>query len=309
MIKRNLCFIVATLPFVIGVVLSVLLSSNILPNYVFVGNYDVDLAWILSRICFGISLLAVAGLVVSMRIRQPVIQNLDQLADRSSRDQRKFLQRLDHELKNPITILRLSVVNLQHSPNLTEVQKASLARIEQQTERLQKLMIDLRWLSEVEECDIERTLVDPCDVLQQAIEDRSPVWRDRDIKLRIQEMPGGISHVMGDRDLLVAAMRNLVDNALKFTERHGQIELRATDDGHLVTLEVADTGIGIPDTEMPYIFDELYRGFQAKQVPGSGLGLTLVKRIITLHEGTLQVRSRAGHGTVVTIQLPLVPRL
>jgi signal transduction histidine kinase len=128
------------------------------------------------------------------------------------------------------------------------------------------------------------------------------------IDLSIQEAPWPLGVVRGDRDLLILTFRNLLDNALKYTPGKGQVQVRATDDGAVAEIEVADTGSGIPLDELPHIFEELYRGHQAKRVEGSGLGLTLVQRIVKLHGGEISVRSRNQQGTVMTVRLPLAQR-
>ena len=96
-----------------------------------------------------------------------------------------------------------------------------------------------------------------------------------------------------------------MENALKFTAADDQVEVRATDDGRQAVVEVADTGPGIAPDELPHIFDELFRGQNARELPGSGLGLALVKRIVSLHGGRIDVRSRIDQGTVVRVSLPL----
>jgi signal transduction histidine kinase len=112
--------------------------------------------------------------------------------------------------------------------------------------------------------------------------------------------------VTGDRDLLVLAVYNLVDNALKFTSAKEPVEVRALDEGKDIVVEVADSGAGISSEDLPKIFEELYRGSNAHSTDGSGLGLALVNRIVTLHGGQVQVRSRQEEprGTVFTLRLP-----
>lgn len=300
-------FLLALLPFGIGMLLSSLLTANLLPNVVFMGNYAIDLAWLISQAGLVVSAILVIGVAFTVWLARALGKARITLLAEQATERQRFLQRLDHEIKNPLTIMRLGIVNLQHSPSFTEEQKTSLERIAQQSDRLQKLMFDLRWLSELEARETEQTRLNPCMLIQEAIDTSSPEWRDRQIEIHTQEVPWSVGEVMGDRDLLVAALRNLLDNALKFTERGGLIEVRATDDGHAVMFEVADNGMGIPADEVSYIFEELYRGQQAKRISGSGLGLTLVQRIIALHDGTIDVRSREGHGTVIRIRLPLAP--
>jgi two-component system OmpR family sensor kinase len=222
-------------------------------------------------------------------------------------ERRRFIQRLDHEMKNPLTIILLGLSNLQNSPNLSREESSSLGRAMQQVQRLQKLIVDLRWLTELDARTTERNRLDLREVIRDAVHSACPDEISPRIRVRYQEVPWPVGPVRGDRDLLVTALRNLLDNALKFTREDGQVEIRASDDGRTVTLEVADTGIGIAEEEIPYIFEELYRGQNAKRISGSGMGLALVQRIVTLHRGAIRVRTREGSGTVISIHLPLAP--
>jgi signal transduction histidine kinase len=111
---------------------------------------------------------------------------------------------------------------------------------------------------------------------------------------------------MGDRDLLGLAFYNLIDNALKFSGSGNAVQVRAREDGRSLVVEVADGGPGIPAEDLPHIFEELYRGANARGIPGSGLGLALAARIVDLHGGSLKVASRQGErqGTVFSLHLP-----
>jgi len=114
-----------------------------------------------------------------------------------------------------------------------------------------------------------------------------------------------LPHISGDWDLLFLAIYNLLDNAVKFTESGDTIEVRAFEDGAYVVIEVAETGVGIPQEDLPHVWEELYRGECVRAVPGSGLGLALVRAIVERHGGQASVRSRAGQGTVFGIRLPV----
>ena len=209
-------------------------------------------------------------------------------------------------LKNPLTIIRLGLVNLQQSPGLDVEQTGSLERVSQQVQRLQKLITDLRLLSELDQGSIERKPVNLRELLDETINlSCQSVQPSRKIILNVQQTPWPVTDVWGDRDLLVLVFRNLLDNALKFTKPEDQVEVRVTEDGHMAIVDVIDTGLGIQPEEIPQIFEELYRGQNARGIPGSGLGLKLVERIAELHNGTVQVRSKPEVGTVFTIKLPL----
>jgi two-component system OmpR family sensor kinase len=309
--KRFLPSILAALaPGIVGVGWALMLEAGWFSNMVFVGNYQFDLAALVSRVGLVISLLLLGIFAVGWQLDRLAVRERDLEQKLQAESNRRFLRRLDHELKNPLTIIRLGVVNLKQSPNLTPEQTSSLDRIGQQVQRLQTLVEDLRWLTELEEGKLEQAVVNLQDVLEEAVEmvQVLPGRAGREVDLSLQEAPWPLGAVQGDRDLLILAFRNLLDNALKFTSGEGQVQVRATDDGNMAVIEVADTGPGIPDEEIPHIFEELYRGRKAQRVEGSGLGLALVQRIIQLHGGGISVLSRDQQGTVMTVRLPLVPR-
>ncbi len=306
--RTLLIVIPAAVPTLMGVFIALLLKVDWLTNYVYMGNYYVDLAWLVSFAGLGLSIVCIIiGLSIGLFIWSPrQIQQLrSEIQAEARKDRERFINRIDHEVKNPLAIIRLSLSNLQHSPNLSEEESSSLLRASQQLHRLQKLIADLRWLTELNSRTTERQRVELREVVQDAVYSACPEEFRSRIQVHYQEVPWPVGTVLGDRDLLVTSLRNLLDNALKFTEESDQIELRVSDDGYAVTLEVADSGIGIPAHELPYIFEELYRGQNVKRITGSGMGLALVHRIISLHYGTISVRSREGHGTVMTIRLPL----
>jgi signal transduction histidine kinase len=175
-------------------------------------------------------------------------------------------------------------------------------------ERLTRLLNDLRKLSDLEERSIERARVDIPELLDDVVEAARtvPAYQGRNVNLFITKVPSPLPPVTGDRDLLSLAVYNLVENALKYTSAKDSVEVRALEDGKAILVEVADSGAGIASDELSKIFEELYRGSNARNTEGSGLGLALVNRIIALHGGQIQVRSRQDghHGTVFTVRLP-----
>ena len=225
----------------------------------------------------------------------------------SEQGRQRFIHRLDHEIKNPLTGLRTALVNLQETQDLEERQRAS-ENATRAVERLTRLLNDLRKLSDLEERSLERIHVDIPELLDEVVEAARmiPAYRGRSINLLITKVPSLLPRVTGDRDLLSLAMYNLVENALKYTSANDSVEVRALEDGKAVVVEVADSGTGIASEDLSKIFEELYRGSNARSTEGSGLGLALVNRIISLHGGQIQVRSRQDgpHGTVFTVRLP-----
>jgi two-component system OmpR family sensor kinase len=226
------------------------------------------------------------------------------LASQSVDDRKRFLRRLDHELKNPLTAIRAGLVNVVEAPD--EAARVDAANtVEAQALRLSRLSADLRKLAELETREIERTPVNVSALLEEAYaiaQDRASA--ERRLSLSIPQAPWPLPEISGDQDLLFLAIHNLLDNAIKFTRVNDRVEVRAFEDGSHIVVEVADTGPGIPEDELPFVWDELYRGKGARGVPGSGLGLALVRAIAERHQGQVVLRSRQGQGTVVTLRLP-----
>jgi two-component system OmpR family sensor kinase len=105
--------------------------------------------------------------------------------------------------------------------------------------------------------------------------------------------------------LLSLALLNLVDNAMKYTAPGDRIEVRARESAGWVVVEVADTGPGISPADLDHIWEELYRGADSRSVPGSGLGLALVRAVVERHGGSVDTETRLGSGTVMRVQLPV----
>jgi two-component system OmpR family sensor kinase len=307
--KRFLPVILTSLGvMLLGFGLGGLASNGVLPNPLFEASYQVDLAGLASRLGILFGVLGLGVFVVVWGVQNNLERKKIEAQNEQSASQQRFFQRLDHELKNPLTIIRIGIVNLQQSPELGSEQGASLARISQQVERLRKLVVDLRLLNELDRSRIERKTVNLRELLEESIAlSGSAAEGAPRISLTVQQKPWPVSDILGDRDLLVLVFRNLLDNALKFSPAETQVEVRVTEDGRKAIVEVIDTGMGIPAEEIPHIFEELYRGESARGVPGSGLGLKLVERIVSLHDGAVDVRSKPERGSVFIVRLPLAP--
>jgi len=304
--KNLILSLLIFLPLLVGVIASVIAQSiwDSVPILLF--KIDVGLVAFLAGLSLTLFLLVFRlGVALSEKRSGKVIE---ETLRESEQGRQRFLRRLDHEIKNPLTGLRAALVNLQESGNSAERQRAS-DNAGRAVERLTRLLTDLRKLSDLEERPIERILVDVPDLLDDVVEAARelPSYQGRNINLLIPKVPSPFPSVTGDRDLLVLAVYNLVENALKFTSAHDWLEIRALEDGKAIVIEVADSGAGISSEDQSKIFEELYRGSNAQSTEGSGLGLALVNRIVALHGGVVDVRSnqRQPRGTVFTVRLPV----
>jgi two-component system OmpR family sensor kinase len=302
--KIRWCWLGAVLPAVLGLVVAVLVAAGQLENHrVYLAGRLVFIAPLVGVLLTG--LLAVV-LLIQWRAERNARRTISEHQTRAAEERRRFLQRLDHELKNPLTAIQAGLANLAWLPS-AEARQEALESVDTQARRISQLAADLRKLAELEVRPLESTRVDVGKLLQEVVDlarDR-PEGSERRLNLTVPQAPWPLPAIQGDRDLLFLAVHNLVDNALKFTAAGDTVEVRAFEDGSRVVIEVADTGPGIPWEEVPHVWDELYRGQGARGVPGSGLGLALVQSIAQRHGARCQVRSRAGQGTVFSLSLPI----
>jgi two-component system OmpR family sensor kinase len=299
-VRRVWPWLAALVPALLGLAAGVWLGGGQAANPIVVMRGPLG-AW-LSRLGLLVSLLILGALAIGAWQARRDQRRMASLQAQAASDRRRFLQRLDHELKNPLTAIRAGLANVAEAPS-----PQTAHSVDAQVLRLSRLTADLRKLAELETRPLERSEVDLNELLTQVFElaqDR-PEAETRRLNLILPQAPWPLPRISGDRDLLLLAIHNLLDNALKFSRPADHVELRASEDGASVVVEVADTGPGIPDEDLPHIWEELYRGKGARGIPGSGLGLALVHAIVLRHGGQVTLRSRAGQGTVFTVRLPI----
>lgn len=298
-------WLLSLLPAGIGILIAVLaLNETLISNHIL--YLRGGLAAIALRLGLFLSAVILILTAYIRRTRRKHQEQMDRLSAEMTEERRRFLQRLDHELKNPLTAIRTGLSNINQAnpgPELDE----EVAAVNTQVLRVSQLVADLRKLAALETLPIEAVEVDLAEILTDVVEaakaqvDGSP----REIGLIIQNAPWPLPKISADPDLILLAIHNLLDNAVKFTTPEDTIEVRAYEAGSQVVIEVADTGPGIPEDELEHIWEELYRGAQARGIPGSGLGLPLVQAIIHQHGGQITLRSRPNQGTVFIVRLPV----
>jgi signal transduction histidine kinase len=241
----------------------------------------------------------------------------NQMADRVSqslrmleadRDRlREFVADVSHELRTPIAALR-AFNELQREGALDEpTRREFLDRSSEQLRRLEWLSTNLLDLSRIDAgifpLDVrEGDLREP---IRSVVEAHAEVAEERGVAL-MAGVPAEPVTLRFDRERMVQLVNNLVGNALKFTPRGGQVgvDLRVSSEG--AEIEVRDTGPGIPEAELPRIFERFYRGTNVGEAraSGSGLGLAIARSIVEMHGGRIDVASAIGEGTSFTVHLP-----
>ncbi len=238
-------------------------------------------------------------------------RTLNQVFDRLQHaflQQKRLLADASHELKTPLTMIRLSVDELQSAwdGDPGALHREGLTRMTGQVLRMERLVKNLLDLSSLEiEESTAKEPVDISGVLDSLVADYRFLADTRTIQIDVrlaQQLP-----VQGNREKLIRAFSNILDNAIKYNVDGGRVEVIADHSGRDITITVSNTGPGVAEEEIPKVFDQFYRVEESRSVRygGSGLGLAIVKRIIDLHGGSVRFESRQGDWTRVTVSLPI----
>jgi two-component system, OmpR family, phosphate regulon sensor histidine kinase PhoR len=224
---------------------------------------------------------------------------------------RDFVANVSHELRTPLSILRGYIETLLDSP---ETSRAELSRIlgimERHSKRLDSLAADLLTLAHLESPNPNLQLgnVDLSNFFREVTHDWEKKLANKQLKV-IVDVPPDLPMIRVDRVRLQEALYNLLDNAVKYSRKHGEIRLVARRRDQEIVLSVSDDGVGISQEDLPRVFERFYRvdkARTAKSVRGTGLGLAIVKHIAQLHGGHVEAESEIEKGTTIRMVLPVV---
>ncbi len=222
--------------------------------------------------------------------------------------QRLFIANASHELRSPLTSLKLRTEALVEDKNMTLERKERFIReLDREVDRLRRLaerLLDLTRL-QVKPKPQHPTPVSITEVIQDVVETLKPRAERQGINL-VVDMADKIPPVYGSREDLFEIVVNLLDNAIKYTPSGGTVRVEAHEENGQVVIRVSDTGEGIPKESLHHIFEPFYRVDKARsrRIGGSGLGLAIVKALTDTYHGTIDVQSSPGKGTTFTVKLP-----
>ena len=230
------------------------------------------------------------------------LRELDRLKD-------EFLSLVSHELRTPLTSIRgyLDLVLDDEAGELNPEQRRFLLAVERNSGRLLRLVGDLLFVAQADagRLMLDQGKVDLVALAAECVEGAMPAAAEKSIELVLATEP--VPTLVGDRGRLAQVLDNLVSNALKFTPEGGGVEVSTKLNGEHVSVEVADTGIGIPVADQPRLFERFFRSSVANEraIPGTGLGLAIVQAIVEAHNGEIRIDSTVGRGTTFRVDLPL----
>lgn len=230
---------------------------------------------------------------------------------RNEATRRDFTANVSHELKTPIGAIGLLAETIAADPYDSETVAHFAPRLISESQRLSSLVQDIIELSRLQAPDAlaAPALVDVDEVVQTALSRQETAAETAGIEL-IGPAEATGARVWGDADMLVTAVRNLVDNAVRYSSRGSRVSVGTSCEDGLVSVAVVDSGIGISEEEQTRIFERFYRSDPARSraTGGTGLGLSIVKHVASDHGGTVTVWSRPGRGSTFTLVLPLASR-
>ena len=229
---------------------------------------------------------------------------------RADEMRRDFVANVSHELRTPLSILRGYIETMRDDPKMPRAECARILEVmEQHSKRLGLLANDLLTLAQLESGTSSPQLndVDFGQFLAGLVRDWKRKFMAKNLKVAI-DLPADFSIVRADEALLREIFDNLLDNAVKYSSKHGEIHLGAQRRGSEIVLSVSDDGVGIGQEDLPRIFERFYRADKARsgELGGTGLGLSIVKHIAQLHGGRVEAESELGRGTRIRVILPVV---
>jgi signal transduction histidine kinase len=241
-----------------------------------------------------------AELVESLQLQNEELLSAVRLKD-------EFLNHVGQELRTPLTTIK-TALKLLSSPNLKSAQRQRyMDLIDKECDRQSALITSLLELVQIDQM-AEQVTMQPLqlsDVVPGVVSTYQPLAEEKGIMLAYT-VPEDLPQVACVNAWLKQIVIHLLHNGIKFTPRGGQVWVRAKRQGDYVQLEFRDTGIGIPQAEIPKIFDRFYRVRQsAEEVSGAGLGLTIVQQLILHCSGSISVRSKFGEGSTFNVMLPI----
>ncbi len=220
---------------------------------------------------------------------------------------RDFIANISHELKTPIGAISLLSEALIDSVDDPAVTKKFSTDLHREAGRLANLVQDIIELSRLQGTEVDRNgqIVDMASVVEEAVDRNQVLAAQRKVKVKVDTKSA--IEVLGDRELLVTAIKNLVENAILYSDEGSQVGIGLRQKHGIAAVAVADSGVGIAPEHQDRIFERFYRAdpSRSRQTGGTGLGLAIVKHVALKHRGEVQLFSQPGVGSTFTFRIPI----
>ena len=220
----------------------------------------------------------------------------------------EFVANVSHELKTPMTSIKVLADSLNQQPDApVELYREFMQDITEEIERENKIINDLLALVKMDktEAKMDISTVDINQLLETTLKRLRPIARKRDVEVVFESIRPVTAEV--DEVKISQIFTNLVENAIKYNKEHGWVKVLLDADHQFFTVEISDSGIGIPEGDYEHIFERFYRvdKSHSREIGGTGLGLSITRNAVLLHRGSIKVSSVEGEGTCFTVKIPL----
>ncbi len=228
-------------------------------------------------------------------------------ARRLDETRRDFVANISHELKTPIGAVSLLAEALQDAVDDPVMVKKFAANLQRESSRLASLVQDIIQLSRLQSAETvaNASLIDLSAVVAEAVERNHFLAENKHIRIRVDAHRGHM--IYGDHEMLSTAVKNLIENAILYSEDGSQVGVGLRTVDGVAEISVADNGVGIPAEEQERVFERFYRvdASRSRQTGGTGLGLSIVKHVAMNHRGEVRIFSQPGLGSTFTLRLPV----
>ncbi len=234
--------------------------------------------------------------------------NRAEAARQSEEAKSAMLDALAHEFKTPLTAIKAAVSSLLTAEPSAAAQKELLQVVDEETDRLTWLVSESVQLARIEagRMEVRKRPQPVAHLIGEAVSRMAGALESRPVAVRVSQ---GLPSVAADRELILIVLRQLLDNAAKYSPAGSPIAVTASERNGSIAVTVADQGLGIPEADVKRMFDRFYRGQYAREkTAGTGMGLAIAREVVRGHGGEIRANSRAGQGTEVTFTLPLAGR-
>jgi two-component system sensor histidine kinase ResE len=241
-------------------------------------------------------------------IAEAINARLDAVAS-AEKEQQQFIADVSHELRTPLTVMRGSLEVVLEEDRPAEEYREAIGNALLEVRHLTRLSQNLLFLARGQAGRVTLSFanVDLVKFLTEVTRDLLPAVTDKGLELSV-DLPAETARAFIDSDRMQQVLHNLLENAIRYTEPGGKIRVSLAASPAEVRIDVSDTGIGIPEANLPFVFERFFRSDRARRAHpgGSGLGLSIVKWIVEQHKGKVEVRSKVGEGSTFSVALPLV---
>jgi len=216
---------------------------------------------------------------------------------------KRLIADISHEVRTPLNILQNNFEAM--IDGIFPVDNERLTYLNEEVIRFGKLIDNLNVLKEIEgeKIVLKTEKISLYDIVSYVTREFKLIAENKNISMNLECSSRKQCEILGDIDNIKQVIINLLSNSVKFTPEQGEINITLGEVGGKVILKIQDTGIGIKEDDLPYIFERLYRGDRSRhEIEGSGIGLTIVRNILTLHKADIEVKSEEGKGCVVIVK-------